>query len=117
VRHRLARFAAEGLAVITPAAAMAGVLVRRRNPLGYLLAAPLLVTIVLLLPTIALSTALQAAAGISFTVPQIVGPIAGFAALGGVGTYLACPPAARRPHLGFPDRIIRRSRCPCARLI
>jgi hypothetical protein len=88
VRHRLARFAAEGLAVITPAAAMAGVLVRRRNPLGYLLAAPLLVTIVLLLPTIALSTALRAAAGISFTVPQIVGPIAGFAALGGVGTYL-----------------------------
>jgi hypothetical protein len=76
------------LAVITPAAALAGLLVRRRNPLGYLLAAPLLVTIVMLLPTIALSTALQSAAGISFTVAQVLGPIAGFAALGGVGTHL-----------------------------
>jgi hypothetical protein len=76
------------LAVITPAAALAGLLVRRRDPLGYLLAAPLLVTIVLLLPTIALSTALQAAAGISFTAAQIVGPIAGFGILGGVGSWL-----------------------------
>jgi hypothetical protein len=76
------------LAVITPAAALAGLLVRRREPLGYLLAAPLLVTIVMLLPTIALSTVLQAAAGISFTVPQVLGPIGGFAALGGVGTHL-----------------------------
>jgi hypothetical protein len=76
------------LAVIAPAATLAGLLVRRRNPQGYLLAAPLLVTIVMLLPTIALSTALQAAAGISFTIPQILGPIAGFAALGGVGAHL-----------------------------
>jgi hypothetical protein len=76
------------LAVITPTAALAGLLVRRRSPLGYLLAAPLLVTIVMLLPTIALSTTLQAAAGISFTIPQVIGPIAGFAALGGVGATL-----------------------------
>ena len=76
------------LAVVAPAAALAGLLVRRREPLGYLLAAPLLVTIVLLLPTIALSTALQAAAGISFTVPQVVGPIAGFGVLGAVGARL-----------------------------
>ena len=76
------------LAVITPAAALAGLLVRRRDPLGYLLAAPLLVTIVLLLPTIALSTALQAAAGTSFTAAQVAGPIAGFGILGGVGSWL-----------------------------
>src|SRR3954454_5696418 len=50
--------------------------------------APLLVTIVLLLPTITLSTALQAAAGISFTAAQVVGPIAGFGILGGVGSWL-----------------------------
>ena len=76
------------LAVIAPSAALAGLLVRRRNPLGYLLAAPLLVTMVLLLPTIALSTALQAAAGISFTAAEVVGPIAGFGILGVAGTWL-----------------------------
>ena len=76
------------LAVLTPAAAYAGYLVRRRDPLGYLIAAPLLVTIVLLLPTISLSTALQATAGISFTVPEVVGPIGGFGALGVIGAWL-----------------------------
>lgn len=99
------------LAVITPAAALAGLLVRRRNPLGYLLAAPLLVTIVMLLPTIALSTALQAAAGILFTVPQVAGPIAGFAALGGVGAHLLvrllrAVPASASP-TGSDDRATR----------
>jgi hypothetical protein len=76
------------LAIVAPAAALAGLLVHRREPLGYLLAAPLLVTIVLLLPTIALSTAMQAAAGISFTTAQVVGPIAGFGMLGGIGARL-----------------------------
>jgi hypothetical protein len=76
------------LAVITPAAALAGLLVHRRDPLGYLLAAPLLVTVVLLLPTIALSTLLQAEAGISFTTAQVVGPIGGFCLLGGTGAWL-----------------------------
>lgn len=76
------------LAVITPAAAMAGLLVRRREPLGYLIAAPLLVTIVLLLPSISLATALQAAAGIAFTPAEVIGPIAGFGVLGAVGARL-----------------------------
>ncbi|MGY1792397.1 hypothetical protein ACI796_00285 [Geodermatophilus sp. SYSU D00525] len=76
------------LAVVAPAAALAGLLVRRRDPWGHLLAVPLLVLIVLLLPTIALSTALQAAAGVSFTPPQVAGPIAGFGVLGAVGAWL-----------------------------
>jgi hypothetical protein len=76
------------LGILAPAAAYAGLLVRRRDPLGYLVAAPLLVTVVLLLPTIALSTALQAAAGITFTVPEVVGPIAGFGVLGAIGARL-----------------------------
>ena len=76
------------LAVITPACALAGLLVHRREPMGYLLAAPLLVTIVLLLPTIALSTALQAAAGVAFTLPEVIGPIGGFAVLGAIGLRL-----------------------------
>ncbi|GAA4744085.1 hypothetical protein GCM10023328_27270 [Modestobacter marinus] len=76
------------LAVLTPAAALAGLMVRRRQPLGYLIAAPLLVTIVLLLPSISLATALQVAAGISFTPAQVIGPIAGFGVLGAVGARL-----------------------------
>jgi hypothetical protein len=76
------------LAVIVPSCALAGLLVRRRHPLGYLLAAPLLVTIVLLLPSIALSTVLQIAAGISFTPAEVIGPIAGFAVLGVLGFWL-----------------------------
>jgi hypothetical protein len=76
------------LAVITPAAALAGLLVRRGQPIGYLLAVPLLVIIVLLLPTISLATALQVAAGISFTPAEVMGPIAGFAVLGVLGARL-----------------------------
>jgi len=92
------------LAVITPAAALAGVLVRRREPLGYLIAAPLLVTLVMLLPTITLSTALQAAARISFTAAEVAGPIAGFGILGGVAAWLlvrllrAVPTMAAAPY-------------------
>jgi hypothetical protein len=93
------------LAVITPAAALAGLLVRRRQPLGYLLAAPLLVTIVLL-QTISLATALQVAAGISFSPAQVVGPIAGCGVLGAIGSWLlvrllrAVPTSAPTPTAG-----------------
>ncbi|MCZ2849741.1 hypothetical protein [Modestobacter sp. VKM Ac-2978] len=76
------------LAIIVPAAGLAGLLVRRRDPLGYLIAAPLLVTIVMLLPTITLSTLLQAQAGITFTAAEVIGPIAGFTVLGGIGAWL-----------------------------
>jgi hypothetical protein len=91
------------LAVITPAAALAGVLVHRREPLGYLIA-PLLVTLVVLLPTITLSTALQAAARISFTAAEVAGPIAGFGILGWVVArplvrlLRAVPPMAAAPY-------------------
>ena len=101
------------LAVVTPAAALAGLRVRRRRPLGYLLAAPLLVTIALLLPTIALSTALQAAAGISFTAAQVVGPIAGFGLLGATATWLltrllrAVPTSTPMPHSEAADAHVR----------
>ncbi len=76
------------LAVVAPGAALAGLLVRRGEWRGHLLAVPLLVLVVLLLPTIALGTAFQAAAGISFTVPEVVGPIAGFGVLGAAGLRL-----------------------------
>jgi hypothetical protein len=76
------------LAVIVPAAALAGLLVRRRDPRGYLPAVPLLATVVLLLPVIALSTALQPAAGITFTAGEVVGPVTGFAVFGTLATWL-----------------------------
>ena len=97
------------LAVVAPSAALAGLLVRRREPLGYLMAAPLLVIIVLLLPTISLSTALQAAAGISFTPAEIIGPVAVFGVLGVVGARLLCrllravPSTAPSPDEEAPD--------------
>jgi hypothetical protein len=69
------------LGVITPALVVAGVLVLRRTPMGYLLSFALLGIIVVLGPAIAAQTVSQLSAGISFTVPEVVGPIAGFGAL------------------------------------
>jgi hypothetical protein len=101
------------LAVVVPACAITGLLVRRRHPMGYLLAVPLLVTVVLLLPTIVLSTVLQHAAGVSFTAGEVVGPIAGFAVLGVLGCWLlvrllrsvpADRPVRQLPLVHAPDR-------------
>jgi hypothetical protein len=54
---------------------------------GYLPIVPLLATVVLPLPVIALSTALQTAAGITFTAGEVVGPVTGFAVLGTLATW------------------------------
>jgi hypothetical protein len=76
------------LALITPTVLLAGILILRRRPLGYHLAFPLLILIVMLLPTIVLNTVLQIAAGVVFTTPEIVGPIAGFVLLGGIALWI-----------------------------
>lgn len=76
------------LAVITPGAIIAGVLLLRRRPLGVIVAMPLLGIIVLLLPLIVGGTISQLAAGIEFTPAEIVGPIAGFGLLAVAGTTL-----------------------------
>lgn len=70
------------LGVIVPATLVSGALLLRRDPLGYLVALPLLVLIVLLGPGITAATVSQASAGVSFTTAQIVGPITGFLVLG-----------------------------------
>ncbi len=70
------------LGIIVPAVFLSGCLLFRRNPLGYLIAVPLLVLIVMLTPTIALSTLNQLAVGVSFTTGEIVGPVTGFLVLG-----------------------------------
>jgi hypothetical protein len=76
------------LAVITPMCFVTGRLLWRREPLGVVFSFPLLVLIVLLLPTIALMTVSQIAAGVQFTPPEIAGPIVGFALLGVPGLWM-----------------------------
>jgi len=66
------------MAVIVPALIIAGVLIMRREPLGYLIAFPLLVLEISLAPMISLQTVLQVRAGVEFTPGEMVGPIAGF---------------------------------------
>lgn len=69
------------LAVITPATVWAGVLILRRDPRGYLIAVSLLVLEILLAPLIIAQTVLQLRAGVTFTGPEILGPVLGFVVL------------------------------------
>ncbi|PSN20573.1 hypothetical protein C7271_01445 [filamentous cyanobacterium CCP5] len=70
------------LGLITPTTFLAGWLILRRSPLGYLIALALLVLEIMLLPMITAQTISQLAAGIAFTSVEIIGPITGFAILG-----------------------------------
>jgi hypothetical protein len=76
------------LAVITPATFICAALVARADPLGYVVAAPLLTLIVLLAPQIVLSTVFQRRAGVPFTTGEMIGPVAGFVVLGLVAAWL-----------------------------
>lgn len=75
------------LAVITPSALIAGRLLRRREPLGYLVAAPLLVLLLVLAPAIVAQTVSQLAVGIDFTPGEVIGPIAGFVVLAALAAW------------------------------
>jgi hypothetical protein len=70
------------LGLITPTTFLAGWLILRRSPLGYLIALALLVLEIMLLPMVTAQTISQLTAGIAFTPAEIIGPIAGFAILG-----------------------------------
>jgi hypothetical protein len=93
------------LAVITPAAVLAGTLILRFVALGYLLAISLLVLEVMLAPLLVAQTASQLWAGVNFPAGQIVGPIAGFATVAliaiwvliGILRNIAEPVLADRP--------------------
>jgi hypothetical protein len=76
------------LGVIAPAVAIAGLQVLRRSARGYLLAVPLLVIEVSLLPMIVAQTISQLAADVSFTTGEIVGPIGGFVVLAGMAAWM-----------------------------
>jgi hypothetical protein len=76
------------LGLITPATFIAGRLILRRAPLGYLIACALLVLETMLLPMIVSQTVSQLGAGISFTPGEIVGPLVGFATLGLIALWV-----------------------------
>ncbi len=76
------------LGIIVPAVFLAGILLLQRNPQGYIIAFPLLVLLVMLGPVIAVQTALQLGAGVSFTPAEIAGPISGFLVLGMIAVWI-----------------------------
>jgi hypothetical protein len=76
------------LAIITPATFLCAFLVLGDNPLGYVIAAPLLTLIILLAPQIILSTIFQRSAGVPFTTGEMIGPVAGFVVLGLIAAWL-----------------------------
>jgi hypothetical protein len=76
------------LAIITPATILSAVLIFRNDPLGYVIATPLLTLIVLLAPQIVLSTVFQKANGVPLTTGEMIGPVAGFVVLGFIAAWL-----------------------------
>lgn len=76
------------LGLITPATLLTAHLLHRRDPRGWLLAVPLLVLLVALLPMISAQTAFQLEAGVDFEPGEIVGPVSGFVVLAGLALWL-----------------------------
>jgi hypothetical protein len=70
------------LAIITPSTFIAGALMLKRIPLGYMMAFALFGIIIMLFPGIIASTISQMRAGVSFTPGEVIGPTAGFVILG-----------------------------------
>jgi hypothetical protein len=66
------------IAIIVPLCFIAAALVRRGDPLGFLISFPLLSIIVLLGPTFVAQTIGQVRAGVDFSTTEMIGPIAGF---------------------------------------
>jgi hypothetical protein len=70
------------LAIVGPAAIIAGLLILRRQILGYLIALGLLVLEIMLAPLITAQTIYQLSYGLTLTPAEIIGPVASFAVLG-----------------------------------
>lgn len=69
------------LGIITPATILSGIMILRRNALGYIIAFSLIVLEVMLAPMITAGTLFQLSAGVEFTPGEIIGPICGFVIL------------------------------------
>ncbi len=76
------------LGIIAPACGLAAVLLRRRAPSGYALAAALLGILALLGPAFAAQTISQLAAGVTYSPGEIIGPIGGFGAISLIADWL-----------------------------
>jgi hypothetical protein len=76
------------LGLIVPTLFMAATLVLRREALGYVFAAALIVLLVLTAATIIIGTVFQIAGGVTFTPGEVVGPISGFLVLAAIGVAL-----------------------------
>lgn len=76
------------IAVIVPSLVLSGVLILRRDPLGYALGIPLTLFAALLAPMISAMTVVQLRAGVEFTPGQVIGPISGFVVLAAVAIWL-----------------------------
>jgi hypothetical protein len=76
------------LAIVVTIVFLAGVLILRGDPLGYLVAFPLLVLEAFLAPMITAQTVSQLRAGVTFPPGQIVGPIGGFATIAVVALWI-----------------------------
>jgi len=89
------------MAVIAPAAIAAGVMILKRRWLGYVTAFSLLVLEALLMPIIALGTIFQVQLGVTFSPPEVVGPIAGFSilAVAAIWVIIAVLRQVRTPRL------------------
>lgn len=68
-------------AVITPAVLIAGVLILRDRPRGFVIAVPLLVLETFLAPMIAAQSVSQLSSGVVLTPGEVVGPLGGFVVL------------------------------------
>jgi hypothetical protein len=85
-------------AVIAPAAIVSGLLIWRRQPLGYVMAVPLLLLLALLAPLILAQTISQLSAGVVLTPGEVVGPVAGFAVLALAAVAVLWSVLRRIPH-------------------
>jgi hypothetical protein len=77
------------LGIIAPTAFLAGVLVLRRAPWGYLLAAMLLIVNAIVGIMVVAQTVSQILAGITLSTGEFVGKVISFVAMGAMATYLA----------------------------
>jgi len=75
------------LGLIVPLCLIAAVKTWRGQVMGHVIALPLLGCLLGLLPWIVVATIFQIRAGVEFTLPELIGPIAGFAVLGLGGAW------------------------------
>ena len=77
------------IAIIVPLAFTAGMLILKRDVLGYVIAIPLLILEALLAPMIGAQTVSQLSAGVEFTTGEIVGPISAFSVVALLAVYVS----------------------------